>query len=162
MQTAQILQVVDIFSDLKSEYLEQVFRICKEETYRQLQVICEENSPSQEIFVILDGEVEILVNVAPDPDQQTIYEQIALLDRGATFGEVALVDQGLRSATARCASKLCRVLVIDRQDFMRLMRAYPELGFQIMTNLAGDLCFKIRRTNFIMREKLLYAREGKS
>jgi CRP/FNR family transcriptional regulator, cyclic AMP receptor protein len=156
MASFQILELVDIFSDLNEKQLEQIFKLCTERIYTQGEMIFEENSPSNEIYLILEGEVEILVN--PDPFKHTGEEphRITKHSQGQSFGEVALVDQGLRSAAARCASMRCRLLVIDRKKFMKLLKSDLQMGFTVMQNLAADLCLKIRRTTFAVRESLLY------
>jgi CRP/FNR family transcriptional regulator, cyclic AMP receptor protein len=161
MKDYRILEIVDIFADLSEEQLELIFEICQEEDYIKGQVIFEENTPSQEIFIIMEGEVAIEVNLGSSetaPGNRG-YQQIAFLERGQSFGEIALVDQGLRSATARCKSTGCSVLVINRDNFMRLLGENPKMGFIVMSNLAADLCLKIRRTTFLVRETLLYSRK---
>jgi len=69
---------------------------------------------------------------------------------------VALVDQGLRSATARCAQHNTQLLIIPRQKLMVLCDTYPQLGYRLMRNLAADLALKIRNTDMRIREELLY------
>jgi CRP-like cAMP-binding protein len=81
---------------------------------------------------------------------------IVTLRRGQTFGEIALVDQGLRSASARCASKKAHVLVIDSERLLQLCDSYPDLGYRLMRNIAADLAFKIRGTDLAIREQLLW------
>jgi CRP-like cAMP-binding protein len=152
-----ILRQVDIFDDLSTEQLKLVDRICTAKIYSQDDIIFHENSPSKEFYIIMGGEVEIQV----DPDTISTgnnYEPstIAILRRGQCFGEVALVDQGVRSATAKCGSETAKLLVIDREDFLQLLKQDKEMGFIVMRNLAGDLSFKIRQTNLMVRESLMY------
>ena len=81
---------------------------------------------------------------------------IATLREGQTFGEVALVDQGLRSASARCSEAETLLLKIPRDKLIRLCESYPELGYRIMRNMAADLAFKIRGSDLAIREQLLW------
>ena len=83
---------------------------------------------------------------------------IATLRRGQSFGEVALVDQGLRSATARCAADNTHLLILPRDRLIGLCDADPALGYRVMRNLAADLALKIRGTGLLIREELLYGR----
>lgn len=158
MANSQTLFDTDIFSDLNAAQLERIYQICQRQDFYQGDIIFEENSPSQEIYIILEGEVEILVN--PDPFHREGQEPhcITRLRRGQSFGEVALVDQGLRSAAARCGSPTCNLLVIDRDRFIDLLRSDLKIGFVVLYNLAADLCLKIRRTTFVVRENLLYGK----
>ena len=157
MVDAQILERIDIFCDLTREQLERIFTVCQQVVYFRGELIFAENSPSTEIYVILDGEVAIEID--PDlvgaGDRHQPPDTIAILRPGQSFGEIALVDQGLRSASARCNTMLCKVLVISRQDLMGLLKEDHEMGFIIMGNLARDLCLKLRLSNLNMREALL-------
>ena len=81
---------------------------------------------------------------------------VARLRRGQSFGEVALVDEGLRSASARAAQNDTRLLVIPRDKIVMLCETYPQLGYRLMYNLAADLAMKIRSTDLRIREQLLY------
>lgn len=152
MADARILENVDIFSDLSTAQLELIFTVCRERTYGQGAMVVEEFTPSTEFYIVLDGELEVLVgqNESGGP------KRIAALDHGSSFGEIALVDQGLRSASVRCVSESCRLLVINRDDLMKLMKENLELGFKVIYNLAADLCLKIRNTQYLAREPLLY------
>jgi CRP/FNR family cyclic AMP-dependent transcriptional regulator len=132
-----------------------VANICSEERFSAGQVIFEESSNSKELYVIVRGEVEILISPttgAPAKDKH----QIAVLRHGQSFGEVALVDEGLRSATARATQKDTRLLVIARDKFLMLCETYPQLGYRVMGNLAADLATKIRNADMKIRDRLLY------
>ena len=158
MTSAQLLEKVDIFCDLTPPQLEQVFAICKEVVFFQNELIFAENSPSTEFYVILEGEVAIQVD--PALISATSVQQkpgtIAVLYPGQSFGEVALVDEGVRSASAICQSMYCKTLVISQQDLMQLLKKDYEIGFKVMTSLATDLCTKIRLSNLNLREAMLY------
>ena len=160
MSNPEVLEKVDIFSDLSMDQLVKISRLCREIVYFHNELIFAENSPSTEFYVILEGEVAIQINpdlVSSESDQgQHESATIAILYPGQSFGEVALVDQGLRSASAICNTMTCKTLVISRQDFMNLLKQDPEMGYKVMTNLASELCLKIRITNFNMRQAMLY------
>lgn len=86
---------------------------------------------------------------------------IATLRRGQSFGEIALVDEGVRFATCRAAQKNTRLLVIPREKLIMLCETYPQLGYRLMYNLAADLAMKIRNTDLRIHETLLYSRPRK-
>jgi len=152
MSDARILEMVDIFTELSSESLEQIYSICSEKRFVKGDLIVEEYTPSTEIYILIDGEVEVVVglNSADGP------KRVATMDRGYSFGEVALVDQGLRMASVRCISDECCVLVINRDDLMNLLQENLQMGFVVMQNLAIDLCWKIRQTQYMAQDGVLY------
>jgi CRP/FNR family transcriptional regulator, cyclic AMP receptor protein len=152
-----ILQQVDIFEDLSPEQLGHVDKICIEKNYNQNELIFEENSPSREFYIIVDGEVEIQVDPDTIGDGSNSYQPttIATLRRGQSFGEVAIIDPGVRSASAKCGSETCRLLMINREDFLQLLENDYKMGFIVMRNFAADLSLKIRQTNLMIRESLM-------
>lgn len=159
MSTLGVLRQTDIFFGLSPEQLERVGSICHERQFGPGEIIFRENSSSDELFIIARGEVEILVDpalVSDRPDTPSRPTTIATLRRGQSFGEVALVDQGLRSATARSASHDTQLLAIPRSGLLGLCEGDPLLGYRLMFNLAADLALKIRNTDLRVREQLLY------
>lgn len=152
------LKQADIFYELTATQLEMIASISAEKSYKEGDVIFEENKPSLTLYVIADGEVEIqvdskLIGKASGDGPQTI----ATLRRGQSFGEVALVDQGLSSARARCAKPDTRLILITHSRLLKLCDSYPDLGYRLMRNLAADLAMKIRNTDLQMREYLTWA-----
>ncbi len=147
MSEAQILETIDIFVDLNPEQLKKIYAICTEKVCSKGTIIVKENTPSTEIYLILEGEAEVIVGI--NSLLRNIREQrISVLQRGQSFGEIALVDQGLRSATVRCYSDTCRLLEISRNDLMNLFSENTDIGFVVMFNLACDLSLKMRQAIF--------------
>jgi CRP/FNR family cyclic AMP-dependent transcriptional regulator len=159
MHFTNYLKQTDIFIELTPTQLELVASICEERRLNTGDLVFEENTPSDELYVIAQGEVEIQVDPALVGDENIRSPglvTIATLRRGQSFGEISLVDQGLRSATARCAQHGTQLLVLPRDKLMTLCDAYPQLGYRLMRNLAADLALKIRNTDMRIREELLY------
>lgn len=158
MDYVNILKRTDIFYDLDEEQLKMVAELCHEVHYRTGEMVFHEQSASDDLYVIARGEIEILVDpsiieaapVTPRP------VTIATMRAGQAFGEIALVDQGLRSAGARAAAKDTRLLVIPRAKLLNLCDQYPELGYRVMRNLAADLALKMRGADLTIREQLLW------
>lgn len=161
MSKKYILEQIDIFQELDSSQLDLIEQICHEKSYAQGDIIFKENLASNEFYIIAEGEIEIQVDPDTIGDGSDIHEPttIAVLRRGQSFGEVALVDPGVRSASARCRSGSSKLLVIERKDFMKLLESNYEMGYVIMRNLAADLALKIRQTNLMVRESLTYAKK---
>jgi CRP-like cAMP-binding protein len=161
VSTASILNFLkqcDIFYQFTPTQLELVANVCQEVTFQKDDLIFKENSGSKELYVIVQGEVDIVV----DPSLVGTIEEgienrvIATMRRGQSFGEVALVDEGLRSASACVSQKDSRLLIIPRDKLIMLCDTYPQLGYRLMYNLAADLAMKIRNTDLRIREQLLY------
>ncbi len=159
MSVVSTLRQADIFYEFTLTQLELIASICTEHSFDEGDVIFEENSDGSELYVIVDGEIDIQVDPAlvgkPGKGQP---QTIARLRRGQSFGEVALVDQGVRSARAVAVQPDSRALVIPREKLMLLCDSYPQLGYRLMRNLAADLAMKIRNTDLKVREYLTWTR----
>jgi CRP/FNR family cyclic AMP-dependent transcriptional regulator len=148
MSYAYLLGKVEIFDELDKERLERISNICVEHRYDRGELVFEQNAKSDGLYIILSGEIDIQVQSSASNAPLTV----ARLQRGQSFGEVALVDEGIRTATARVASPEARLLILRRADLMELCREDFELGFLLMRNLAGDLALKMRQTDLRMRQ----------
>ena len=161
MSIITVLKQADIFYELSNTQLELVASICDERHYQADDLIFEENTPGQELYIIANGEVDIFLNPSLlGKETQASAETVSTLRRGQSFGEVALVDEGLRSAGARCAENGTRLLVIPREKLMLLCDTSPQLGYRLMRNLAADLAMKVRSTDLLVREQLTWGKSG--
>jgi CRP-like cAMP-binding protein len=165
MSFATLLKQADIFYELTPTQLELVGSLCQERRCKAGDIIFEENAASDELYIIAQGEVDIQIDpslVGGEEAKHIGPVTIATLRRGQSFGEVALVDQGLRSATARCAANNTQLMVVPRDKLILLCDTYPQLGYRLMRNLAADLALKIRSTDLRIREELLYGQRRRS
>lgn len=147
------LSLTGLFDNLTTAQLELVASICEPVRLRREQILFHENEGSDDLYVIVQGAIDVLVNpgvITATPDRES--ELLTELHHGQVFGEVALVDQGLRSATVRASEDKTELLRISRERLMSLCDTYPELGYKIMRNLASDLALKIRNTGLTIRQ----------
>jgi CRP/FNR family transcriptional regulator, cyclic AMP receptor protein len=159
-----ILSVTDIFDNLTPTQLQLVASICEPATCQAGEVIIKEYESSNALYVIGRGSVEILVSpdVVGEQGQSGLKAvKIAELRQGQVTGEIALVDEGTRSATVRVSANDTYLLKIARQRLMLLCDTYPELGYKLMRNLAADLAFRIRNTDLTVRQLQLLLSQSK-
>jgi NADH dehydrogenase len=96
----------------------------KREHYEPGQTVFREGDRGDWLYVVVDGEVEISQKV---PDQGEVV--VRRLGPGECFGEIALVSERPRTATARCATRV-DLLAVDRDAFNALFSTLPPLrGF---------------------------------
>jgi CRP-like cAMP-binding protein len=96
-------------------------------------VIFEEGTTGRELYVVLDGEVEIAKMVG---GRKTV---IITLGKGEFFGEMAVIDGSSRSATAIAASPHTRVMRINHARFVYLVSQQPAFALMIMDALSKRL-----------------------
>ena len=157
MTNIYVLQQIDIFEDLTPDQIKLVDAICEAKSYGPGEVVFEENELSKEFYIIMEGEVEIQVDPDTIGDGTDAYQPstIAVLRRGQSFGEVAIVDPGVRSASAKSGEDGSKLLVIDRAAFIKLLESDYQMGYTVMRNFAADLALKIRQTNLLVRQSLM-------
>lgn len=97
------------------------------------EVIFEEGSTGRELFVVLDGKVDI-AKVAGGT--RTV---IVTLGKGEFFGEMAVIDGSARSATAIAAAPNTRVMRINHARFVYLVSQQPAFALMIMDALSKRL-----------------------
>ena len=103
-------------------------------------VIFEEGSTGRELYVVLDGEVEI---AKVNGGRKTV---IITLGKGEFFGEMAVIDGSSRSATAIAATSGTRVMRINHARFVYLVSQQPAFALMIMDALSKRLRASNERT----------------
>lgn len=142
MGIKEYLRQVDMFNGLDDEQLEHIAAICHEERYNSGDLILKENEPTTDLYIIQQGGAQVFLG-----EQGEGATLLLTLGQGQVFGEMALVDQGLRSATVRCIADDTILYVIPRDDLIHLCETDPDMGYKIMRNIAADLSFKLRHRN---------------
>ncbi len=147
MELRQILSGVDLFEGLTQDELKKVAAICTEKSYKAGEIIAREGEIGTELFIITEGFVEVLLKERSSSAAKVVVS----LGSGQIIGEMALLDQGPRSASVRATGNPTVVQVIQRQDFERLCEENTNIGYVVMHNLAADLSFKLRHRNLSER-----------
>jgi CRP-like cAMP-binding protein len=95
-------------------------------------VLCREGEPGKEMFVIQAGKVTISKRVGD------IEKVLTTLGPGEFFGEMSILNNKLRSATATCAED-SKVLTIDAKTFEAMIRGNAEIAIRMIKKLADRL-----------------------
>ncbi|MBN1922328.1 MAG: cyclic nucleotide-binding domain-containing protein [Anaerolineae bacterium] len=145
-----VLRSGTLFKDLNEIYLDLVLMVCEEVTYPAGGVIFRQGDPGDALYIIAAGAVDIVLEPQKTDDQQLVIASLEQLD---TFGETILVEEGHRTATARCRipSTLLRV---PRERMVQLTNDYPEIGFRIMRSMAAELTQKLSTANVNLRTRV--------
>ncbi|EKO37781.1 MAG: cAMP-binding protein [Solidesulfovibrio magneticus str. Maddingley MBC34] len=113
-----------------------------------------EGQPGDDMFLLTSGRVRVskamLLRgiVAPGLDGTAAEKTLVELSDAQSpfFGEMALLDRDIRSATVTCLTD-CRFLSIDRDAFFACVQAHPDLGVKLLTALAKRLAGLVRKNN---------------
>lgn len=98
--------------------------------YKDGEVIICEGEDGHCMFVIQEGEVEVIMQ--GDEDQEI---RLGVRGEGEFFGEMAIFDRDVRSATVRALGD-ARVLTVDKKNFMRRVHEDPSLAFRLVETMS--------------------------
>jgi CRP-like cAMP-binding protein len=127
------LKSISFFSDMSDYDLQQIAEITEEKTYAKGEAIIEERTTAERFFIIYRGKIEITKQF--EDGEQFV---LAVHSDGDFFGEMALLDEGPRSATAR-AVEPTSVLEITRPNFETLLYKAPVVAYHIIRELSSRL-----------------------
>jgi CRP-like cAMP-binding protein len=133
----QLLKNVVLFKDLSMRDLAMVSSLMHERHYLAEEVIFDEGEEGQGLFLVLSGRVKI---VLPASANTLLLE----LGPGAFFGEVALLDQSLRTAQAR-AIEDTQIVALFRAEFYSLLETHSAIASRISFQLARVLAARLRQ-----------------
>ena len=130
MDTVTFLQKVPLFQSLNKKQLEQLASWLVKREFGAGQVIVEQGKGGEGFFILVAGKAEA-TRVRAD-GTKIVVNQFGPTDY---FGELALLDDGLRTATVTATEKVdCLVLV--RWDFLAKLETNADMAVKILQELA--------------------------
>jgi small-conductance mechanosensitive channel/CRP-like cAMP-binding protein len=131
-ETRAALASVPLFGTLVAEQLERLARSVSVQRFGRGEVLFRQGDPGSALFVVLSGQLDILVEKTDSPDRP---ERIASVGTGNFIGEHALMTGEARSATAVAADDTV-VVVIEKADILEVLHADAELAGRIAEVMA--------------------------
>lgn len=136
-----ILKGVPILDCLSNNELKEFERIVHQRQYKANENIFWEGEPGVGMYIIQNGTVKIY-NTLPDGSNK----ELAILKNGDFFGELALLDESPRSASA-VAMETCHILGLFRPELFDILERKPKLGLKVTTKLAQMIGNRLRITS---------------
>ncbi len=150
----ETLRGVSLFKYLTYKELVKVVNITTTRQFPKGFQIFAENTSGETLFIVLEGGIKLTVK----------GQELAVLNPGTHFGEMALVDKAPRSATATTTTDT-RLLAIERSHFYELMRQDPTMSVKLMWSFMQVLNARLRIANRDLqtaRQELLAAKRGET
>jgi len=151
MEINEAIKRTSIFSDLEVHELPLVLNIVKEKEFKNGDVIMKEGESGDTMYIMVNGEVEVSKNLTMKVGDEEYRSTEKILSRikstdHAVFGEMALIARESRSASI-IARTDCLLLEIQKDDFLRLIRNYPDTGVKILLRLCELLATRLRKSD---------------
>jgi CRP-like cAMP-binding protein len=128
-----LLGSIPLFAGLSPEQLTKIAALAQVRKFAAREVVVTQGEPARALFAIVRGRLKV-VSCGPD-GRDTV---LGIMAEGEVFGEVALLDGGVRSATCT-AIEPCELLAIERDQFMELLEASPTIAVKLSDVLAQRL-----------------------
>lgn len=122
----ELLKRVPLFAGLSARDIEQVGRLAEEVDLPRDKVLMREGASGDEFFIVVEGTVRIERGGAG----------LRSMGPGDFLGEIALIDNGPRTATATAETPL-KVFVLAHREFHSLMDGYPTIRACVFEALAA-------------------------
>ena len=132
-QTADFLASVPMFSGLQRDELLKFAELTRERTYPKGSVILFQGDPGDSLYVLRQGRAKVVL--IGEDGREVI---LGVLEPGAHFGELALIDDQPRSAHV-IAMEDSQLLILRREDFRRRVEANPRVAWALLTELSRRL-----------------------
>jgi CRP-like cAMP-binding protein len=132
-QTADFLATIPLFSGLQRDELQKFADLTRERSYPKGSVILFQDDPGDSLFVLRNGRVKVVL--IGEDGREVI---LGVLEPGAHFGELALIDDQPRSAHV-IAMEDAQLLILRREDFRRRVEANPTVAWALLTELSRRL-----------------------
>ncbi|MBW2525854.1 MAG: protein phosphatase 2C domain-containing protein [Deltaproteobacteria bacterium] len=132
-QQVGLLRNLFLFEFLNDQEVMRVMRIVYQQQRAAGEHIIEEGTEGREIFVVVQGSVEVSVKGEP----------LTTIGVGGHFGELALIDHQVRSATVT-AKEDVTLLTIDHQDFYGLVRSEHSLASKLLWSFLKNVAGRVR------------------
>ncbi|MGH8197311.1 MAG: Crp/Fnr family transcriptional regulator [Steroidobacteraceae bacterium] len=140
-----MLQGSPLFRGLPQPVLERIAGLAVQRSYRNGEIIFSQGDPGDALYAVVTGKIRISAGAA---DGREI--SLNIMEPGDTFGEIALLDGGTRtaSATATVASEL---VSIRRDHFIGLVEREPRVALELL-RLCGE---RLRWTSGLVEDAAL-------
>lgn len=133
------LKSLELFNDLTNSDLGHLVQSLHSRTYHPGEVLFVEGDIGRALFILETGQVE-LTRSEGGGKERLIYT----LKPGEFFGEMALLEQLPRTASAKATEK-SQLHLLYRSKLDGILHYYPKIGVSIMTHLAQILSSRLRR-----------------
>lgn len=145
MNISERLKTIPLFYHLREKdiFLKQIINIIRIEKFAENTFIIQEDDIGDKMYILNRGKVRVMKKT-PSRDQFTVANFNE--EMNVHFGELALIDEDLRSASVLAVSDV-ECFSIKKGDFDSLCNQSPEIGYTVMKEIAKSLSERIRRIN---------------
>jgi diguanylate cyclase len=155
-QKIALLGKASLFAQLNPEELGTIARYSGYRSYGPGEVIFQEGSHREELYLIKEGTVAIRRHAEDEGEKD-----IARFVGGEVFGEMDLLDTAPRSASAVAEGPATLLVFPDAMEFSGLLEKHPDVFARVLRKLLGEIAGRIRAIDRLISEKTPWIEELK-
>jgi CRP-like cAMP-binding protein len=142
MTIITILRKNAIFKTLSDDALNKLSIRLKTRSLKAGEVLFNLGEPGNEMIIVQEGKIAIYM---PESNRPEAGQALRIFQSGDILGEMALIDQLPRSASARAETQ-ATIATLDSTSFQFLLADHPEVAMEVMSGLSGRIRYT---TDFI-------------
>ena len=143
----ELLLAMPPFENLSGKYIKLLMQLIHNRVYEPNEYIFYQGDPGIGLYIVREGSIVITQAVE---DGKAL--ELAKLHRGDFFGELALLDDEVRSGSA-IALEPTSIAVIFKPDLDEFIERYPKVGIKILRGISTIISTRLRRLNLKKLEK---------
>ncbi len=137
-QKVEMLKSIPIFHELTRKEILEVDELLHERVYEKNEVVFEEGDPGHGVFIVVSGKLRA------DPSHELLKTAILDIGPGESVGELALFDEGPRSATVVAVERTVTIALFQA-EFSILLTKNKSIGVKVLIELARILSRRARQ-----------------
>ncbi len=138
MELIKLLRSNELFAGLTDAQFAKLASVFEERTFKKGELVFSQGDKGDKLYLVREGFVEVVAATGTED------KALVQLGPGQSVGEIALIDQGARSATVRAITDGAVIAFVGREAFEHLCENDTAIGYRVMRNIAADLSFKLR------------------
>jgi CRP/FNR family transcriptional regulator, cyclic AMP receptor protein len=131
-QRAELLERTDLFREVDQATRLRIAEGISEHTFEKGEFVFKQDDPGDRMFILAQGMVKLYVSSSRHGEDEIV--ELVRHVPPAVFGELALLDDGPRSASAK-ATERSVLLSISRDDLLRLLRSEEKVAAALLRSL---------------------------
>ena len=143
MSDIDFLTKTDVFQGLKNYQLNLILPGCIEKNFKKEETIFKENAKADSLFLVVDGEVDIRFDL---PGRVNLKESTIYIETARRcLGWSCFVPPYKYLLSAICGTDTCNILILKKSFLVDLFNSDLNLGYKVMTNLAGIIAYRFHQ-----------------
>jgi len=145
----EALRKVPLFRGIDETKLRLLAFISDRTEFQHGERLCTQGEEGDSAFIILSGDADVLVETPAGE------KKVAQVSENSIVGEIAILCDVPRTATLVAATKM-DVLMVSKDDFLKLLNEFPDISLEVMRTLA----MRLERTTRDLAEARQDSRSG--